>query len=90
MRALSTSRRSTPRIERDVSAANALAQRLAHIAFPLSQLTRQLDRGVEKPVIHRANLDGDAHAADVALRRPEAGHAFYHIESPARPSDDDV
>ena len=45
----------------------------------LLELARKLDRRIEESVIDGANLDGDPRAANVALRRPESRHAFYHI-----------
>jgi hypothetical protein len=66
------------RREGDMAAPDPLAQRFAHVAFPLRKLGGELDRWVEEPVVHRPNLDGHSRSGDVPVGRAEAGHAFDH------------
>ncbi len=73
---------SETRRDRDVAARDTTAQRFAHFRLPAAQFGRKLDRGIEEPVIDRANLDGDARSAHLAVRGSETRHALYHIAGP--------
>ena len=64
--------------QRDVPTRNAFPHRLAHLALPLREVARQLDRRIEESVIDRSDLDGNTRSTDVTFRRAEAGHAFDH------------
>ena len=35
------------------------SHRFAHLCFPTRKLGWELERGIEKPVVHRSDLDGD-------------------------------